>query len=151
MREIQDRQPYEKAAKQSFERYKSVHRTGLGRVFENMLKEVGVTRSEKKTETSLNFRPMRTKKEQESGGASPLERLLPFQRGGEEAAQESPARKESAKRHSSVADPTWEQLLKQAVHQPRSLNSHLKGAAALLRERAIGQQASPEQSFRSPR
>lgn len=151
MREIQDRQPYEKAAEQSFERYKSVHRTGLGRVFENMLKEVGVTRNEQKTETSLNFRPMRTKKEQEAGGSSPLERLLPFQRGTEAVVQDSSSKKVTAKRTSAAADPTWEQLLKQAVHQPRSLNSHLKGAAALLRERAIGQQASPGQSSRSPR
>lgn len=41
IREVVDRAPFEEAARQSFDRYKQNHRYGLGRVFENMLKEVG--------------------------------------------------------------------------------------------------------------
>lgn len=48
LREVVDRAPFEEAARQSFDRYKQNHRYGLGRVFENMLKEVGVSREAKK-------------------------------------------------------------------------------------------------------
>lgn len=138
LREIQDSQPYEKAVEISFERYKSVHRTGLGRVFENMLKEVGVTRSDdKNSDASPDFRPLKPKTAQ-SAGRLPLERLLPFQRDEAEPAL-APLAKPTGKRGQSKEDSSWEQLLKQATHQPRTLNSHLKGAAALLRERATGQ------------
>lgn len=140
LKEIQDRQPYEKAAEQSFERYKSVHRTGLGRVFENMLKEVGATRSEKPPERPSEFRPMKGKKPT-GMPANSLERLLPFQKDNEAALPVQEALKSSMKRASVKRDPSWEQLLKQAVDQPRSMNSRLKGAAALLRERAMGHQA----------
>lgn len=139
LKEIQDRQPYEKAAEQSFERYKSVHRTGLGRVFENMLKEVGATRSEKPPERPAEFRPMKGKKPTGTP-ANSLERLLPFQKDNEAAFPVQETLKSSMKRASVKRDPSWEQLLKQAVDQPRSMNSRLKGAAALLRERAMGHQ-----------
>lgn len=138
LKEIQDNEPYEKAVAQSFERYKSVHRTGLGRVFENMLKEIGTTRQEKAPERPSEFRPMKGKKPT-STPATNLERLLPFQRDNEVNgfAQDMPG--PTAKRTEPLkGDPSWEQLLKQAVDQPRSMNSRLKGAAALLRERAMG-------------
>jgi hypothetical protein len=140
LHEIQGREPYEKAAEVSFERYKSVHRTGLGRVFENMLKEVGANRSDDKNpEVSPNFRPLRPKTSQMS--TQPSLQVLPFQK--VEASQTSgPVANQSSRvkqSRSSSLDPSWEHLLKQAIDQPRTLNSHLKGAAALLRERATGQ------------
>lgn len=144
LKEIQDREPYEKAAEQSFERYKSVHRTGLGRIFENMLKEVGTTRSEKTPERPSDFRPMKGKR-QTTTPAGHLERLLPFQRDDDAGLPVQDAPKPSMKRLASVkGDPSWEQLLKQAVDQPRSMNSRLKGAAALLREKAMGHQLDSE-------
>jgi hypothetical protein len=134
MREIQGREPYEKAAEDSFERYKSIHRTGLGRVFENMLKEVGATRSdEKKPEASPHFRPLRPKTSQPL--TEPSLQLLPFQKA--ETSQTARLSKAKSSQSSSL-EPSWEQLLKQATEQPRTLNSHLKGAATLLRERATG-------------
>lgn len=139
LREIQGREPYEKAVEASFERYKSIHRTGLGRVFENMLKEVGATRSDdKKPEASPNFRPLRPKTSQTS--TQPSLQLLPFQKAETSQTSESAAKSSKAKSsQSSSLEPSWEQLLKQATEQPRTLNSHLKGAATLLRERATGQ------------
>ncbi len=141
MREIQDRQPYEKAAEQSFERYKSIHRTGLGRVFENMLKEVGVTQQEeKKQESAPLYRPMRGR----TGGRfdrEGMERQLPFNQHYAEPLEDMGSRPESrpmVKNAKSTGEPSWEQMLKQATEQPRTMNSHLKGAAALLRERAMG-------------
>ncbi|WP_373533583.1 hypothetical protein [Vampirovibrio sp.] len=149
MREIQDREPYEKAVEASFERYKSIHRTGLGRVFENMLKEVGVTRSDdKKPDAIPDFRPLRPKTTQHATRPS-VERLLPFQKAEAPQSPESVSKSTQAKRTQTPSmEPSWEQLLKQATHQPRTLNSHLKGAAALLRERATGQMSRLDPSSR---
>jgi hypothetical protein len=62
MREIQDREPYEKAAEKSFERYKSRHRSGIGKVFENMLKEVGGPQAGRRSGSLMpTFKPMRGK------------------------------------------------------------------------------------------
>lgn len=168
LREIQDRQPYEKAAEASFERYKSKHRPGLGRVFESLLKEVGGTTASPQAVGGLaSPAPL-------SGGQSPQAGL-----GGEKAPQkkalfstflppETMDRSGGATTMASVSrsltrqtpppadtfllesppgsgntlDATWEQLVKQAVQQPRVLNSHLKTAAALLRERSLGPASS---------
>lgn len=58
---IQDRTPYEQAAAESFERYKSAHRTGLAKVFEKMIREVGGAQSdpERKREALPHPRPLR--------------------------------------------------------------------------------------------
>lgn len=147
MREIQDRQPYEKAAQQSFERYKSVHRTGLVRVFENMLKEVGSSKSKRKPESSPPLRPMRLPRGNAPEPGRTIEQIFPFQADSPEASQNNSA-KHSAKNDILSAEPSWEQVIKQAVHQPRTMNSHLKGAAALLRERAMGAASRTQQPHR---
>ncbi|WP_303672933.1 hypothetical protein [Vampirovibrio chlorellavorus] len=160
MREIQDRQPYEKAAEDSFERYKSVHRTGLGRVFESMLKEVGATALDHpdlpervsppapKAHAGTGAEP-----KNKAGRFSPFLPLAPEKSSAEPsepATGKAPVNKMAtppprASQDSASLDASWEQLLQQAVQHPRVLNSHLKSAAALLRERATRQDA---QAFR---
>jgi hypothetical protein len=166
LKEIQDRQPYEKAAEDSFERYKSVHRTGLGRVFESMLKEVGATASEPPglseqsgTSPPPAYSGKRAEPENRAGRFSPFLPLEPTPSSVEPSKPEigkasvgkrsahsaRPAQEmaslDSSALDSSGLDSSWEQLLKQAVQHPRVLNSHLKSAAALLRERATSQEA----------
>ncbi len=156
MREIQDRQPYEKAAEDSFERYKSVHRTGLGRVFESMLKEVGATAPDH-PELPERVSPSAPKAhsgtvaepKNRAGRFSPFLPLEPEKSSvepSEPMTGKAPAGKMAAhpprpSQEIASLDASWEQLLKQAVQQPRVLNSHLKSAAALLRERATRQDA----------
>lgn len=139
IREYQDRKPYEKAAEQSFERYKSMHRTGLGKVFENMLREVGGSGSRKRTTASTGgatgYRPSKGKLGNiPEGEPTPRaterkpDAFLPFMKGLGQT---------SAEKASPKTDPGWEQLLNQAVSHPRNLNVQLKSAAALLRDRAL--------------
>lgn len=84
MREIQDRKPYEKAAEKSFERYKSMHRSGIGKVFENMLKEVGGPQPTRKTGASTPvYKPMRGRAFDPEETPQPQKRedaMLPFSR-----------------------------------------------------------------------
>lgn len=161
MREIQDRQPYEKAAEVSFERYKSVHRTGLGRVFESMLKEVGATASEGAPLLSPSGTQVPKDNSGNAGGkmagtkprAGRFSPFLPPEPPADSAAPvlDKGAMDQAATSSRSIpasletpsVDSSWEQLLKQAVQQPRVLNSQLKSAAALLRERATSQDAYP--------
>ncbi len=71
LREVVDRAPFEEAARQSFDRYKQNHRYGLGRVFENMLKEVGVSREARKKPFPA-IKPLKSKAPEEpEWGASP--------------------------------------------------------------------------------
>jgi hypothetical protein len=37
-----------------------------------------------------------------------------------------------------VGEPSWEQVIHDAVNNPRTMNTHLKSAAALLREKTLG-------------
>ncbi len=155
MREIQDRQPYEKAAEVSFERYKSVHRTGLGRVFESMLKEVGATASEGATSSAQSGTQAQKDNAVKMAGTKPRTgRFSPFlppepERPPVDSSaplvdKGSMGKASTHSAHTSLetasVESSWEQLLKQAVQQPRVLNSHLKSAAALLRERATTSQ-----------
>jgi hypothetical protein len=172
MREIQDREPYEKAAEKSFERYKSMHRSSIGKVFENMLKEVGSPPSGSRPAAGVPaFRPMRSKAAepsvQESASVSSHQNrgdaILPFSR---RRSQESPSIGQAALDQSSrhpvtgasglssagFSKPTssnavWEPLIHQAAQTPRSLNIQLKNAAILLRERALGHIAQAEDNL----
>lgn len=143
IREIQDRKPYEKAAEQSFERYKSIHRAGLGKVFENMLKEVGSSGARKRP-ASAGYSPVRNKSGQATEAVSRTnsnkpDAFLPFMRGLGNLAMSKSTNK---------ADVGWEQVIHQAISQPRTLNTQLKSAAALLRQRAM--EANPRQEQRRP-
>lgn len=157
IREIQDRQPYEKAAEVSFERYKSVHRTGLGRVFESMLKEVGATAAGSAPSSGQSgAQAQRDNAVKMAGTKARTGRFSPFlpseppadssasvlDKGAMDQAATS-SRSIHASLETPSVDSSWEQLLKQAVQQPRVLNSQLKSAAALLRERATSQDAYP--------
>lgn len=135
IREIQDRKPYEKAAEQSFERYKSIHRAGLGRVFENIMKEVGSSGSRKQKSSGLAG--LRGKNGYVSEPlnrptAAKTDAFLPFMRGLGNLVSAKPDPK---------GNMGWEQVIHQAVSQPRTLNTQLKSAAALLRERALEERA----------
>lgn len=154
IREIQDRKPYEKAAEQSFERYKSMHRNGLTKVFSNMLKEVGVSASKKRSDASLTpgFRPLRDKQADKPGavkagkatrpaaGSVRSDALLPFNR----HSMAEDASKTTIKLPSSAG--SWEHLIQEAASQPRMINTQLKIAAQLLRQRAIGDAGQNESS-----
>ena len=164
MREIEDRTVYEQAAEKSFERYKSMHRTGLGRVFENMLKEVsGVG---KKQASHPKLKPLRDKVPEpdlpsEATSKIRNDSILPF-KSLRQHAETAPGNYPSAasKPPSPILprgprgqggvpnDAAWEQIIQQAVQQPRTLNSHLKNAAALLRDRALGQSSGGASSQR---
>lgn len=173
IREIEDRTPYEKAAEQSFARYKSQHRAGLGRVFENMLKEVGSMAKKRPTLPSL--KPLKGKvREPENFNMDEFifdpkavrqDAILPF-KALRQAEMEfdddaevdmtwaspvkEPGRMSLPKPsglwpRGSVQDDeaSWERIIRQATSQPRTLDSHLKNAAILLRDRALGQ-STPE-------
>ncbi len=150
IREIQDRKPYEKAAEQSFERYKSIHRTGLGKVFENMLKEVGSSGSRRRaTPDTPGYKPMRNKAIEAPEQLAPKRQaqttrkdaLLPFVRGlgGSKQSVGQSSKPQAA------GEPSWEQVIHDAVNNPRTMNTHLKGAAALLREKTLG--SLPQQGY----
>jgi hypothetical protein len=152
IREIQDRKPYEKAAERSFERYKSMHRTGLSKVFENMLKEVGLkevgtaTSAHKRPGTAGHeFRPLREKRNEKPTGAKASkgkaqpedtlrsDTLLPFSRNAMMAGPEP-----MTSTGPSVG--SWEHLIQEAASRPRVMNTQLKNAAQILRQRATGHQ-----------
>ncbi|HEY9687089.1 MAG TPA: hypothetical protein V6C52_08960 [Coleofasciculaceae cyanobacterium] len=154
MREIVDRTPYEKAAEKSFERYKSMHRTGLGRVFENMMKEVGGMANKRSPKPQP--KPMRSKvlepSEESLPGSPPVreDAILPFKSLRQSAAlpPEQPERSPVTRPASGLwprgqgagaDDASWEQMIRQAADQPRNLDNHLKNAASLLRDRALNQ------------
>jgi len=168
MREIQDRQPYEKAAEKSFERYKSRHRSNIGKVFENMLKEVGGPQSSRRAGSAAMpaLRPMRGKTAADSEEMSEEmqeslphqgEAILPFSRwlGSIVANTPAPGFGASAIPLSQPVEPiaaiarkfnraappdaVWETLVQHAAQKPRTLNVQLKNAALLLRERTLGQ------------
>lgn len=155
LREIQDPAPYHKAAEQSFERYKSTHRTGLSRVFEKMIKEVTDTAAQKKP-SAPEYKPMRHKME-EPGATASKERVLPFQRGA--ASNQTPQREQILHKAQATTgksarsqyqnqpptqapnqEPGWEQLIQDAVAHPRVLNQQLKSAALLLRQQSLQRQ-----------
>ena len=165
MREIQGRQPYEKAAAQSFERYKSMHRNSLGKVFENMLKEVGSPAGDIRPATALpGFRPLRPKSVEgtsvpKTAKTPQREALLPFQRvsqssafvrGGLNAAKLTEQKSFSASTNTSSSsnDAVWEGMIQQATNTPRTLNIALKNAAQLLRARTLGQNSSSNDTLR---
>jgi hypothetical protein len=158
IREVQDRKPYEKAAEQSFERYKSMHRTGLSKVFSNMLKEVGTSASKKRSDASLmpGFRPLRNKQEEKpnatasksgkatrpAAGGRHSDALLPFNR-------HSALEETGSIVNQTLSTGSWEQLIQQAAHQPRVVNTQLKIAAQLLRQRAMGHTGQADSSSHS--
>jgi hypothetical protein len=151
LREIADRTPYEKAAEKSFERYKSMHRTGLGRVFENMLKEVGGMANKRASKPQP--KPMRAKAaepvEENLSGSRPVreDAILPFKSLRQSAALPAEPERSRVTRPASGLWPrgqgggneeaAWEPIIRQAVDQPRALDNHLKNAASLLRDRAL--------------
>jgi hypothetical protein len=151
MREIVDRTPYEKAAEKSFERYKSMHRTGLGRVFENMMKEVGGMANKRSPKPQP--KPMRSKvaesSEESLPGAPREDAILPFKSLRQSAALPSEPERAPVTRPASglwprgqgtgVDEASWEQMIRQAAEQPRNLDNHLKNAASQLRDRALNQ------------
>ena len=159
LRGIQDRTPYEKAAEKSFERYKSMHRSGVGKVFENMLKEVGGPQSSRKAGTvTPAFRPMRGQIEGLDGETTPPssreDAILPFSRWvaaqglnrGPALSQTSLVRpggvsgmSQPVSSRPSSTGAVWESLIQQATQKPRGLNIQLKNAAILLREHTLGQ------------
>jgi hypothetical protein len=148
LQEVMDRAPYEKAAQKSFERYKHVHRTGLGKVFENMLKEVGGSGKAKSAKTP-SFRPLRNKVEPaQPDRANRQDSVLPFKprlaRTEQAPASTSPPPAPPRTggnlwNRTTGQDAAWEEIIQQASRQPRALNTHLKTAAALLRERVLQQ------------
>ncbi len=165
MREIQGRQPYEKVAAQSFERYKSMHRNSLGKVFENMLKEVSSASVESRPASVLpGFRPVRPKSgggvsAPKSGKELQREALLPFHqadqpapygRGGLHATELTgqPLNKTRGSVATPATDAVWQDMIQQATHTPRSLDSSLKNAAQLLRARTLGQPVPSSHSLR---
>lgn len=159
MREIQDRKPYEKAAEKSFERYKSMHRSGLGKVFENMLKEVAPQSGSRPANAVPGFKPMRSKahetQEPLSYAAPPSpsrgDAILPFnRRGGSPGSSLGSALNSSnspSQPKQAASDAIWEPLIQQASQKPRSLNIQLKNAAILLRERALGHPSEQKDSL----
>jgi hypothetical protein len=152
IREIQDRKPYEKAAERSFERYKSMHRSGLSKVFENMLKEVSNVAAPKKRsgQPAPDFKPMREKRDEKPMASKPGQQrhqpveelqsdvLLPFNQNPMTTNPEMPV----------IPRPSvgsWEHLIQEAASQPRVINTQLKNAAQILRQRATGAYLDPEQ------
>lgn len=160
MSEIKDRKPYEKAAEKSFERYKSKHRSTLGKVFENMLKEVGNPKTGRRVETvTPAFRPMRNQvhedleayEEREQAVTTRDAASLPFARpSNPEANSHQPQAgyhpDSIAKKFGSTPQPAkpsasnaiWQPFIQQATQKPRTLNIQLKNAAQLLRQQTLG-------------
>ena len=147
LREIQDPAPYQKAAEKSFERYKSTHRTGLSRVFENMIKDVSAT---PKTNSAPDYKPMRHKVGQMNHSREDSqERLLPFHRGkkplnidSEETVIPSSTEPRTVAQEpisgiTAASEASWNRLIQDAVQHPRALNQQLKTVAILLREQAM--------------
>ncbi len=152
--EVQDRAPYEQAAEESFQRYKSKHRAGLGKVFENMLKEVGAVADAMKPAASERpikatvrprVKPLHSERSGLTGSAAKssglpgpelmqLEQaLLPFQSARN---QKQDSRLWQA---APQVDESWDEMIREAASRPRTLNAHLKNAATLLRNRALHQ------------
>ena len=159
LNEIQDRTPYEKAAEKSFERYKSRHRSGLGKVFENILKEVGPPEALQKLGAAVSPRAPKGKSAEGpevAPGLSGLWRdaVSPFLHrptqgmaagsfGFDGWTDSKPAKEPQVKPYGTIkskgGEAVWEPLIQQAAQKPRSLNTQLKSAATRLRERAVGQ------------
>lgn len=162
MQEILDERPYQQAAQRDFERYKSTHRAsgGLSKVFESMLKEVGVTgeenappekqtksarKSRKGTDTVLPFRSLRQNvlsHQPETDQPEPIMeeassnrpfKPVPTVQGSATRAIWNPV---AADAHQEEA---WERIIRQAASRPRALNNRLKNAALLLQQEATGQ------------
>jgi len=160
MSEIKDRKPYEKAAEKSFERYKSKHRSTLGKVFENMLKEVGGPKTGRRSETvTPAFRPMRNQAHENAEGQEGREitglaredARLPFVRSftpeGDSPSPQVGYHPDSiAKKFGTTPQPAkpipshaiWQPMIQQAAQKPRTLNIQLKNAALLLRQQTLG-------------
>lgn len=147
LREIQDEAPYQKAAERDFARYKSVHRTGIGKIFANMIKEVSAGANASKKMTAPEAKPMRDK--MTAAPAQPRsERLLPFRNSKREGLQGEESLKPASPKalgQASAWEPTpeqppgWEKLIQDALQRPRVLNQHLKAAALVLKEQAMQQ------------
>lgn len=153
LREVQDTAPYQKAAARDFARYKSAHHhTGIGKVFEKMVKEVNTP---SKKASLPDAKPMRSKMGASEPSLEQQERLLPFSRNPKwrEAARENKAKAASSRTstQSTAWMPApdkgmgWEKLIQDAVQRPRVLNQHLKAAALVLREQAIHQHRQTHQ------
>ncbi len=136
---LQDEAPYKNAAQRNFERYKSTHHTGLTKVFENMIKEVGKDggrassdKSNPKTSVHTPVKPLRGRAvlpEAPQPEARLEADILPFKRRTERPTNHTP------KPAGNGAG--WEQALQDAINHPRALNARLKNAAMLLRDRAL--------------
>lgn len=184
LKEVEDRAPFEKAAKKEFDRYKSTHRTGLGKVFENMIKEVGSTPSPKRASAVPEYKPLKAKVQTDEDFAPRRETreakdsILPFrpqrerpngraarnqapvyddmaEARYEQPAYEQPAYEESSGRGEKLWSKvsknieqdeaaSWNQIIQQAATRPRTLNSNLKTAAQILKNRALGPAAQNE-------
>jgi hypothetical protein len=138
--EVENSQSFQKAAEQSFERYKSQHRTGIGKIFEKMLKDVGNTASKQKA-TLAGLRSSRS-----HVGTHP--NLTEKKRHGKASVSEHPfsgaAEPDLANNPFAAGEFDWEAIISQATHQPRVLNSQLKNAALLLRKNALQQTEPPQ-------
>lgn len=146
LNEIEDTTPYKKAAEQSFERYKHTHhRSGLSRVFENMMKEVGS--GQKKTATP-QAKPMRNKIETSSASqpTQPKDRLLPFSRSKQSAAKAATEQLSYSTPNryathptwaSSAQDLSWDRIVDDAKKRPRIWSQQLQSMALYLRQTAI--------------
>jgi hypothetical protein len=130
LREVESPQTFQQAAERSFERYKSQHRTGLSKVFEKMLKDIGPTSAKSKGSTySTNAPP---------GVNQAKSRTRPDKRVVEEVTH-GPALTDAALQGPLQGEFDWEQLIAQASRQPRSLNINLKNAAQILKAKALAQ------------
>lgn len=149
LRKIEDQKPYEKAVAQSFERYKSIHRPGLGKVFENLLKEIGTFTGRAASPTqetptlgknALATNPLADNRQKPSkiSSQSPLTSSV-------EAVKPSSSQQAGGDKHQG--EPlSWHTIIQDASSRPRTLNNQLKHAAILLREQALGERTSSRKS-----
>lgn len=132
LREVNSRQSFQKAAEISFARYKSHHQTGLGKVFEKMLKDVGATAAKQKEVALATLRPLNITFNRPSSYPLPPE---PKSKQKKQASKPM-LKPNNAERPLPPAN-EWEHTIAVALHQPRRLNPALQQAAQQLKEHSL--------------
>lgn len=156
IQEITDERPYEKAVEKSFARYKSIHHPDGGKVFENLLRGIRPADSSEKgpavhpLEEQTGLRGALRQylaSDAEARTTHESERITPPPQSAPQAAFETPpddvaeATAPEPAEPIKLADTAWDTVIQQAVQNPRSLNTHLKNAALLLREKVTRRHA----------
>jgi len=145
LKNVESQQTLQTAADKSFQRYRAEHRTPPTQVFKNLVQETNPESTPQQSPKAPPPRPSTADMVARMASGS-AEAVRPRAQQTPQAQQPPPARRPQAfsgqlqsgkLAQNHYTDQPWRPLIEAAVNQPRPLNTQLKTAAQLLKQKAL--------------